>query len=160
MGRSCSWADRIRTFQKIRSSRRQMLLRVLALVLCGAGCQPAADCQSAPYTPPKTAWGDPDLQGMWPGELRAPMQRPVDLGTRTTLTDEEYAQREAQSKKQAQVDSEEFAKGSATVTINPPSYWTERGTPSRQTSLIVDPPNGRLPAMTPEGKKLVTETPA
>jgi hypothetical protein len=112
------------------------------------------------YTPPKTPWGDPDLQGMWPGELRAPMQRPADLGTRTTLTDEEYAQRESQSKKQAQVDSEEFVKGSATVTINPPSYWTERGTPSRQTSLIVDPPNGRLPAMTPDGKKLVTETPA
>jgi hypothetical protein len=39
------------------------------------------------------------------------------------------------------------------VGIGPPSYWTERGKPTRQTSLIVDPPNGRLPALTPEAVK-------
>lgn len=112
------------------------------------------------YTPPKTPWGDPDLQGMWPGELHAPMQRPVDLGTQATLTEQEFAQRETQSQKQAQADSEEFVKPGTSVTINPPSYWVERGQPSRQTSLIVDPPNGRMPPMTPEGKKNVAETPA
>ena len=116
--------------------------------------------QSKGYTPPKTPWGDPDLQGMWPGELHAPMQRPLNLGTKTTLSDEEYAQREQQNQRQAQADSEEFVSSDARVGIGPPSYWTERGRPSKQTSLIVDPPNGRMPPMTPVGRKLVAETPA
>ena len=135
-----------------------LLLGVAALAF--APRPVAGQSRAKAYTPPKTAWGDPDLQGMWPGELRAPMQRPANFGERATLTDEEFAQREAQSKKQAAVDSEEFAKKDAAVTINPPAYWVERGKPSRQTSLIVDPPNGRMPPMTPEGKKLVAETPA
>ena len=44
------------------------------------------------YTPPKTPWGDPDLQGKWPGiELvSVPMQRPAQFGTRNILTDAEF----------------------------------------------------------------------
>jgi hypothetical protein len=97
---------------------------------------------------------------MWPGELRAPLQRPLNLKDRTTLSDDEYAKQEAQSQRQAAVDSEEFAKPDSKVTINPPSYWTERGRPSRQTSLIVDPPDGRFPPMTADGKARLAQTPA
>ena len=112
---------------------------------------------SAPYTPPKTPWGDPDLQGVWPGNMGVPMQRPESFGTRTTLTDEEFAQREAQAQKQRQADAQEFAGSDTRIGIGPPSYWTERGKPTRQTSLIIDPPNGRLPALTPEEQKLRKE---
>ena len=105
------------------------------------------------YTPPKTPWGDPDLQGMWPGNVGVPMQRPENLGTRTTLTDAEFAQKQAQAKRQAQADNEEFLAPDAKPSINPPSYWTERGTPSRQASLIVDPPDGRLPPLTADEQK-------
>src|SRR5579862_5623747 len=112
------------------------------------------------YTPPKTPWGDPDLQGMWPGEVHAPLQRPKDLKDRTELTDEEFAKREADTQKQAKADLQEFASEGQRVGIGPPSYWTERGKPSRQTSLVIDPPDGRLPPMTPEGKKLAAEAPA
>ena len=55
---------------------------------------------------PKTPWGDPDIQGVWPGNVGVPMQRPQNLGERTTLTDEEFAQREAQAKRQAEADSQ------------------------------------------------------
>ncbi len=106
------------------------------------------------WTPPKTPWGDPDLQGQWPATANIPMQRPTNLGNRAELTDAELAQREAQSKKQAAEDGEETAKGGA-VTINPPSYWVERGKPVRQASLVVDPPDGRIPPLTPEGKAAV-----
>ena len=105
------------------------------------------------YTPPKTPWGDPDLEGVWPGNMGVPMQRNPNLGERATLTDQEYAAKEAQAKKQAQADAESFATSDTRVGIGPPSYWTERGKPSRQTSLIIDPPNGRLPALTPEAEK-------
>jgi hypothetical protein len=107
----------------------------------------------AAWTPPKTPWGDPDLQGMWPGNMGVPLQRPEKLGTRTTLTDEEFAQKEAQAKKQAQADSQSTS-ASDSVGIGPPSYWVERGTPTRQTSLIIDPPNGRLPPLTAEEQEL------
>src|SRR5262245_60179588 len=52
--------------------------------------QPAAG-----FVQPKTPWGDPDIQGFWPGVEMAgvPLQRPARFGTRNTLTDEEFAQR-------------------------------------------------------------------
>ncbi len=108
-----------------------------------------------PWTPPKTSWGDPDLQGQWPATANIPMQRPANLGERAVLTDAELAQREQQAQRQSEADSEEFVKGSANVTINPPSYWVEHGKPNRQASLIVDPPNGRTPPMTPEDRAAV-----
>ena len=107
------------------------------------------------WTPPKTSWGDPDLQGQWPATANIPMQRPANLGTRANLTDEELALREKQAQYQSEADSEEFVKGKTNVTINPPSYWVEHGKPNRQASLIVDPPNGRTPPLTPEGQAAV-----
>ncbi len=122
-----------------------------------AGQAPAAKTKQAKtgkaYTPPKTPWGDPDLEGIWPGNMGVPMQRNAKLGDRATLTDEEFAAKEAQAQKQAQADSESVAASDSKVGIGPPSYWTERGKPTRQASLIVDPPNGRLPALTPEAEK-------
>ena len=79
------------------------------------------------------------------------MQRPVNFGNRAELTDAELAQRESQFQKQASEDGEEVAGKSDSVTINPPSYWQERGKPDRQASLVVDPPNGRIPPLTPAG---------
>src|SRR5262245_16537870 len=105
------------------------------------------------WTPPKTPWGDPDIQGIWPGNVGVPMQRPAAFGERATLTDSEFAQREAQAKRQADTDNQAFATSDTRVGIGPPSYWTERGRPTRQASLIIDPPNGRLPALTPEAEK-------
>jgi hypothetical protein len=123
----------------------------LFIIVIASVVLPAMSGQS--WTPPKTPWGDPDLQGMWPGNMGVPLQRPEKLGTRTTLTDEEFAQKEAQARKQAQADSQSTA-ASDSVGIGPPSYWVERGTPSRQTSLIIDPPNGRLPPLTAQEREL------
>jgi hypothetical protein len=109
------------------------------------------------YTPPKTPWGDPDLQGEWPAYANIPMQRPASFGTRAFLTDEEFAQRAKTAQKQTEDDNEEFvpASGKVSVTINPPGYWVEHGKPDHQASLIVDPPNGRTPPMTPAGQAFV-----
>jgi len=107
------------------------------------------------WTSPKTPWGDPDLQGQWPATARIPMQRPANLGNRAELTDAELAQREAQFKKQASEDGEQISAPASSVGINPPSYWQERGTPDRQASLVVDPPDGRTPPLTPEGQAAV-----
>src|SRR5262245_43542211 len=104
---------------------------------------PLAAQTNKAWTPPKTPWGDPDLQGQWPVVANIPMQRPASFGTRAFLTDEELVQRERQAQRQQESDNEVLAKNSQSVTINPPSYWQERQKPNLQASLVVDPPNGR-----------------
>ena len=133
-----------------------------------------------PWTHPKTAWGDPDIQGLWPSDKMnyVPLQRSTTLGTRSVLTDEEYQALVDFAEKQEDIDTAEFASrdpliargtsGFLTckedpqrcrdgVRIGPPNYWDERGKPSRQASLIVEPANGRIPALTPEAQKAAAE---
>jgi hypothetical protein len=129
-------------------------MRRLVVALLALAWAPSLWSQ-APYSPPRTPWGDPDLQGVWPGDVTAPLQRPAEFGERTTLTDEEFGRRQAQARAQAQADVQQFVtprtgRGGG---IGPPDHWLERGTPLRQTSLIVDPSNGRLPAITPEAER-------
>jgi hypothetical protein len=104
------------------------------------------------FTPPKLPWGDPDLQGLWPASSQIPMQRPQTLAAKTELSDQELAERKAQFDKQEHADSEEFSSPSGNVSINPPGYWIERARPTKQTSLVVDPPDGRIPPLTPEAQ--------
>ena len=105
---------------------------------------------------PRTPWGDPDLQGMWPsGPVSGvPFERPLQFGMRARLTDAEFAEAVAAGRQQAAADLEQFVRpGPATTTPLGPSHWFEIGYSSRQTSLIVDPPDGRLPPMTDEGAR-------
>jgi hypothetical protein len=115
---------------------------------------------ASPYLPPRTPWGDPDLQGVWPGNNGVPMQRAADFGERSELTDAEFTRRETQAAAQAKADAELFVRaggGGRGGGVGPPDHWLERGRPTRQASLIVDPPNGRLPALTPAAEKLRKE---
>ena len=118
------------------------------------------------YRPPRTAWGDPDLEGRWPGTGASaiPLQRPESLGTRNLLTDAEFAERAAQLERQKAQDLADFDFEHPSVPFgvvgggqSPPQHWFERSGPQRQASLIVDPPNGRLPALTPAAQKRVAE---
>ena len=120
---------------------------IAALLLAGAGAAGA----SKPWTPPKTSWGDPDLRGTWPLDevARTPMQRPPQYGDRAFLTDEEYAKAEKNAQDLTKRYDVEEKVGKLSV-----AHWTEYGHASHQTSLIVLPANGRLPEMTPEGKRI------
>lgn len=133
-------------------------LAVLTLGVATLLAPPVASAQrrandrtaSQSWAPPKTPWGEPDIQGLWPSGdwRRVPLQRPEALGTRSTLTPEEFAEREKQALADSAADSAEFASGDAGLNNSPPSYWQDRGSAKMQSSLIVDPPNGRLPART------------
>ena len=100
---------------------------------------------------PRTQWGDPDLQGTYTNKTITPLERPEALGDKVFLTDEEVAEQE-QARLQRNQD----------LLVAPPrrtvaggnvggynNFWLDGGTrPTSRTSLIVDPPNGRLPART------------
>jgi len=117
--------------------------------------------QSAPA--PRTSWGEPDLQGTWTsqGELSVPFERPPEFGERRWLTDEEFAARRAQVERQLAADNAEFdletadrsTAGQVGSATSPPPHWLERGMASRRSSLVIDPPNGRIPALTPAGER-------
>ncbi len=88
---------------------------------------------------------------MWPGTalLGTPLQRDPKLGTRALLTDEEYAQKQARAKLVG-----DDAKELPSSIVGSPIWWLERGKPTRQASLIVDPADGRIPPLTQEAIKL------
>jgi hypothetical protein len=107
------------------------------------------------WVQPKTPWGDPDLQGTWTSDdcIGTPLNRPANLGDRLYYTEQELAQREANLERQLQNDLVETVAPNARVSTGPPGHWGERARrPCRQTSLVVDPPNGQTPELLPEAK--------
>jgi hypothetical protein len=136
---------------------------LMSLAFAGLLASVAAAQAPSNYTVPKTPWGDPDLQGKWPGiELvGVPMQRPANLGTRNILTEEEFKQQQERFARQAAQDEADFdidsnvapPGGDVGGPVSPPPHWLERGKPQRIASLIVDPPDGRMPPLTPEAQK-------
>jgi len=97
-----------------------------------------------------TAWGDPDLQGLWTNESRTPMERPVELGNKAFFTEEDVqAMRAAAEPAPVDTISDEVSVPVAGGNVGAHSaIWLDQGEAllsTRQTSLIVDPPNGRAP---------------
>jgi hypothetical protein len=106
----------------------------------GQNAKPAAKAPAL-----KTAWGDPDLQGRWTNTTTTPLERPANLAGKEVLTAEERAQLDA-------ITGRDYTP----LAGDPGAYnrfWTEPGTASARTSLIVDPVDGKLPPFTPEAKK-------
>ena len=118
----------------------------------------------------RTPWGDPDLQGGWSYSTLTPLERPDDLAGKEVFTEEEAAQFVQQTLELRNADRRDedgsrggIINGTEQTTDLARAYnqfWWDRGTEivgTKRTSLIVDPPDGKLPALTPEAKKRVTD---
>jgi hypothetical protein len=106
---------------------------------------------SKAYTPKKTAWGDPDLRGMWPIDAIGGLllQRPAQMGDRVWLTDQEYKVVSDRMEKQRNAAAAETKANRLGM-----GNWVEMTGAGRRTSMIIDPKNGRLPELTEYGKHM------
>ncbi len=145
-----------------------------------AALKPSAGATGKSWSSPKTPWGDPDLQGTWTSDdtWGVPMERPVSYGDRLYLTEDELKAREQaveRSKERIEHPSDEnhspakrqldaaakgetaapaagaFGRGVDAAPV-PGQFGEYARRASKQTSQIVDPPNGRMPELTAEGK--------
>ena len=133
----------------------------LAASVAGQAPSPARQAQPRPaaasagqataYTPPKTPWGDPDLQGVWNDATSTPLQRPT--GVKDVLSDEEAADFQASLAHDLTRDRRD---GGADIDVNRAynDHWMDarrlKITSDHRSSLIVDPPDGRFPPAVPQ----------
>lgn len=141
-------------------SRRHLISRSGAafLVVAGAGLlmMAAVSAQSSIWKTPRTPWGDPDFQGIWTtNEMHGvPLERPAELAGKASLSQKEADERRERTT-QGTVNAEGI--GNYDRAFRDTALGYTKQPVSTQTSLIVDPPDGRLPPMTPEGRKVYAE---
>jgi hypothetical protein len=128
----------------------------LGLLIVVVLAVPSSAQTGAPTSRWRTPWGDPDLQGAWSNATTTPLQRPAKFAGREFLTKEDRAQQD----KQTSVGTDKRS-ANAVEDVNDAynQFWWERGWSDGRTSLIYDPPDGRIPPLTPEAQKRLAATP-
>ena len=126
-------------------------LLVLSAIALAAQGTPA-------YTPPKTPWGEPDLQGIWSGETLTPLERPAKFAGKPVLTpseaeaiEEDVASRPGRDDRSKKGTEKDVAQAYNQHWLAPPTRLADG-----RTSLIVDPEDGKIPPMTPQARARAT----
>jgi hypothetical protein len=133
----------------------------VAAVLWVALIPASGQTQAQGTTTMRTPWGDPDLQGYWatPSTVATPLERPRELAEQEFLSEEDRAEREAWVKvrRDSSATASRFQPNPDPVG-NYNDFWTpEEAQMGNRTSLIVDPPDGRVPPLTPDAQKRIEE---
>ncbi len=137
-------------------NRRIGVIGVVAMVIAVTGLLkmtrvPVEVASSGPA--PRTAWGEPDLQGIWTDPYQTPLQRPVQFARKELFTDEERAELDKQRAGILRRD-QRVERGTERDVAGAYNAVFQSVRPTgKRTSLIVDPPDGRIPALTPEAAK-------
>ena len=148
-----------------RVHHRELVVLIAAIAVVSLTPVPAAGQTARDWTPPRTADGQPDLQDVWLSNGATPLERPAALADRATLTDEEVATLQARADRIFKDGRSAFAVPATTFRAafeNVDKYLGESTSSSigmvdmefgRRTSLVVSPPDGRIPTLTPEAQR-------
>jgi hypothetical protein len=131
------------------------------------GAAQAPKSSAKTWNPPRMADGHPDLQGIWNYSTLTPMERPRELAGKAFLSEQEAAEFENRAQQTRNVDLNRETKPTARGLVNGTvetedlasaynEFWWDRGTKlvsTRRTSLVIDPPDGRIPPLTPQAQK-------
>ena len=138
-------------------TRRWLMRWAAALVATAALTAVPAAGQEVPSssdaTTLRTPWGDPDLQGIWSYATFTPLERPEALAGREFLTPEEVAEQNLADATRASSERRGELSSDRDLALAYNQVWWDRGVSTGRTSLIVDPPDGRLPALTPAAER-------
>jgi hypothetical protein len=135
----------------IRSSG--ITLWILVSALSNAQTNKKTHATASVYQVPHTPDGQPDLQGIWTNSTLTPLERPADLAGKAFFTEQEAEQYERRITTEPNANRSETTKNVLGRSYD--EFWHDekRIVPSHRTSLIVDPPDGRIPPLTLEGQK-------
>jgi hypothetical protein len=114
-----------------------------------------APAQSKTSRPLRTPDGHPDLEGIWSFATITPMERPANLAGKEYFTEQEAVEYEKQARERNDKDRRP-ANAQADVGAAYNDFWWDPGTKvvkTRRTSLVIDPPDGRIPALTAEARQ-------
>jgi hypothetical protein len=126
------------------------VVSLLPIVVAGqTSAAPKARASKKSAALPRTPWGDPDLEGLWTNTTTTPLERLPEASDKQVLTDEERAALAGRVAERLNQDRQPARPGQI-VAYN--EFWYERGTLNNRTSLIIDPPDGKLPPFTPEAQ--------
>jgi len=129
---------------------------VAALLIAGPVSSQQAKPSAKSFTPPRTPDGQPDMQGIWSNAILTPLERPADLKDKAFFTKEEASAYVKRTIEQNNKDKRDGSGTDADVARAYNDFWWDRGTgiaKTLRTSLIVDPLDGRIPALTPLAQK-------
>jgi hypothetical protein len=123
-----------------------------------AGPPAAKPAAARTFVPPKTPWGEPDLQGLYSNKTITPLERPAQFAGQSELTVEEIAALESRAAARS-VDNGRAKGTEGDVTSAYNEFWWDRGkkVTTNRSSLIVDPPDGRVPALTADAQRRAAE---
>ncbi len=139
---------------RVSGSTIKLAIAAVAVIISG-DIAPAQSQMPAPSAAAlKTPWGEPDLQGIWTAETDTPLQRPTRYGAQEFFTAEQRAELDEARAAVLGRDNRAERRTEADVASGYNSaFWSFKRTGAR-TSLIADPPNGRIPPLTPEAQKM------
>jgi hypothetical protein len=155
----------VQLLQKGETTMRDRFSHLMIMVTIGAAGSAVTPMSITPTsaqapaasvtTPPaalKTPWGEPDLQGIWTAEFDVPLQRPAKYADQEFFTEAQRAELDkARSATLADVRAKHGTEADVAGTDNSVGIYRKRT--GARTSLIVDPPNGRMPPLMPEAQK-------